>query len=223
MAQIFNRNANRLPFLSLGGVGLLGLLVIGTVWYYGSPAFYDVGYRPVQPVPFSHLQHAGQLGINCQYCHVGVEDSKHAIVPATQVCMNCHNQIQPQSLRLLPVRESWATGVPVPWVKVHHMPDFAVFPHNIHVDVGIGCETCHGRIDQMVVVQQVEELSMAWCLDCHRNPEQYLRSTELVTVMGLDAQMRADDAAMRNHVRQNLARISAEGINPPQNCSACHY
>jgi len=169
----------------------------------------------VQPVPYSHRLHVGQLGMECQYCHSSVEVSKTANVPATQTCMNCHGQIQPTSLRLLPVRESWATEQPIEWVKVHFLPDYVQFSHAIHVNNGVGCETCHGRIDQMDVVRQEEPLSMGWCLDCHREPEKYLRPNSEITTMGY--------VQPENFIERNLTRIREEGILPPTNCSACHY
>jgi len=223
MAQIFPRKANSLPFVSLFGALGGGLLLIGFVWYFFSPAWYEVGYMPEQPVWYSHELHAGQLGMDCRYCHSSVEQSAHATIPPTQTCMNCHTQIQAQSLRLLPVRESWATGQPIEWVKVNHLPDYAHFSHAVHVNVGVGCESCHGRIDQMEVVYQVSPMSMAWCLDCHRAPEEHLRDPALVTQMGYLEAQRADADAHRAFIERNLQRIAAEGINPPENCSACHY
>ena len=215
MPQIFSKSANKLPLLTLAGASFAGLLLIGFVWYYFSPEFLNVGYAPEQPVPYSHALHAGQLGMDCRYCHSYVEESAYANVPPTQTCMNCHSQIRTESLRLLPVRESWATGEPIEWVQVHHLGDYAHFSHQAHVNVGVGCETCHGRIDQMVVVSQQEPLSMGWCLDCHRAPEEQLRPPEEVTTMGY--------VPPENHVELNLERIRQEGIRPPQNCSACHY
>ena len=222
MPQIFPRKANALPVVSLLGAVGGGLFLIGFIWYYFSPKFYEVGYRPEQPVPYSHALHVGQLGMDCRYCHNHVEASEHANVPSTQTCMNCHSQIRTESVKLLPVRESWATGTPVEWVRVHHLPDYAQFSHAVHVNVGVGCETCHGRIDQMEVVQVVSPLSMGWCLECHRNPEEKLRDPELITRMGYDAET-AEGDARQERLTANLARIQAEGIKPPQNCSACHY
>lgn len=215
MPQIFPKKANKLPFVSLGALLVLSVALIGAVWYYFSPEFTDVGYAPEQPVPYSHRLHVGQLGMDCRYCHTNVEMSPHANVPATETCMNCHSQIRTESLALLPVRESWATGGAIEWVKVHHLPDYARFSHAVHVNNGVGCETCHGRIDQMEVVRQAEPLSMGWCLECHRQPELYLRPDEQVTTMGY--------VQPRDFVRRNLERIRVEGIQPPTNCSACHY
>jgi hypothetical protein len=215
MPQLFSKKANRLPGLTLAGLTFGGLLTIGVIWYYFSPEYTDVGYQPVQPVPYSHEQHVNQFGMDCRYCHSYVEEAAHSNIPSTQTCMNCHHQIKTESLKLLPVRESWATGDPVPWIKVHHLPDYAHFNHSVHVKIGVGCETCHGRIDQMEIVTQQEPLSMGWCLSCHRAPEENLRPPEEVTTMGW---VPADD-----QVEKNLQRIEAEGIYPPTECSGCHY
>jgi hypothetical protein len=223
MAQLFNRRANRLPAFSL--LGVLGgtVIIIGLIWYYFSPEFYEVGYMPQQPVWFSHELHAGQLGMDCRYCHSEVERSQYATVPSTQTCMNCHGQIRTQSARLLPVRESWATGQPIEWVKVNHLPDYAHFSHAVHVNVGVGCESCHGRIDQMEVVYQVGPMSMAWCLDCHRAPEEHLRDPALITRMGYLDEMMATGESRRAFIERNIQRIASERISPPENCSACHF
>lgn len=215
MPQLFPKKANVLPLLSLGFLSVGGILAIAFVWYYFSPEFTDVGYAPEQPVPYSHRLHVGQLGMDCRYCHNWVEVSEHANVPPTQTCMNCHSQIKTQSLALLPIRESWATGEPVEWVKVHKLPDYAQFSHAIHVNSGVGCETCHGRVDQMEVVVQQEPLSMGWCLECHRQPELYLRPGDEITTMGY--------VQPADFVERNLERIRTQGIQPPTNCSACHY
>jgi len=215
MPQIFPKKANNLPVVSLVGTMFGGVLLILLVWYYFSPDFLWTGYQPSQPVEFSHRLHAGELGMDCQYCHNWVEVSSHANVPSTQTCMNCHNQIQTQSLELLPVRESWASGRPIEWVKVHHLPDYAHFSHAGHVDAGVGCETCHGQISEMEVVYQAESLSMGWCLECHRQPELYLRPEDEITTMNY--------VQPADFVERNLERIRQEGIQPPTNCSACHY
>ncbi len=215
MPQIFPKKANILPHVSLVGALLGGVFTIFFVWYYFSPEYTDVGYEPEQPVPYSHRLHAGQLGIDCQYCHTAVEVADHSNVPPTQTCMNCHTQIRTESLKLLPVRESWATGAPIPWVKVHNLPDYANFTHAMHVNNGVGCETCHGRIDEMEVVRQVEPLSMGWCLECHRQPELYLRPNDEITTMGY--------VQPADFVERNMERIRIEHIEPPTNCSGCHY
>ena len=215
MPQIFPKNANMLPLLSLGASAFGFIVVVFLVWYYFSPEYTDVGYRPEQPVEFSHELHSGQLEIDCRYCHNWVEEASHSNVPATQTCMNCHNQIKTDSPALSKVRDSWENDEPIQWVKVHHLPDYAHFSHASHVEAGVGCETCHGRIDQMEVVAQAEPLSMGWCLECHRQPELYLRPTDEVTTMGY--------VQPADFVDRNLEKVRRNGIQPPQTCSACHY
>jgi hypothetical protein len=197
--------------LVLGG-GVLYLIVL--VWYGASPLTTDVGYAPVQPVPFSHALHNGELGIDCRYCHTAVEKAAHSNVPTTETCMNCHQKVRAKSPKLEPVRASWASGMPVKWVKVHDLPDFVYFNHSAHVTRGVSCVSCHGRVDTMERVTQVERLSMGWCLDCHRNPDPNLRPVEFVTK--LDWQPEEDPAVLGARLRE------ANHINPPQDCSTCH-
>ena len=214
MAQIFPSWTNKLPVALAGGGLILGLAVVGFFWYYGSPKYTDVGYRPRQPVPYSHKLHAGDLGLDCRYCHYSVDKSASANVPPTSVCMNCHTLILPESEKLLPVRESWASGEPVKWVRIHKVGEYAYFNHSIHVNGGVGCASCHGNVAQMVVVEQKEPLSMGWCLDCHRNPAPHLRPADEVTNMKWVPP--ADHAEF-------AARVMKEkGIAPPEDCSACH-
>jgi hypothetical protein len=182
--------------------------------YGGSPRTTNVGYRPVQPVPYSHALHAGQLGIDCRYCHNTVEVAAHAAVPPTQTCMNCHAKIRTTSPKLLPVRESYATGLPIPWVRVHDLPDYVYFNHSAHVRRGVGCVECHGRVDTMEVVTQVHRLSMGWCLDCHRHPEPHLRPPEMVTKM--------DWVAPEDPETYGRQLRLANNINPPTQCWTCH-
>lgn len=214
MAQIFPQWTNKLPLILLV-VGLFATVsAVAGVWYYFSPEYTDVGYRPVQPVPYSHKLHAGDLGIDCRYCHTSVETSAKANVPPTATCMNCHTLILPESEKLLPIRESFATGQPMEWVRIHNIPDYAYFNHSSHINVGVGCVSCHGDVSKMVVVEQQKPLSMGWCLDCHRNPDPNLRPLEEVTNMTW--QPPADQADF-------VARWKKEkNINPPVNCSGCH-
>ena len=188
--------------------------VVVLLAYGASPRTTNVGYRPVQPVPYSHALHAGQLGIDCRYCHNTVEVAADAAVPPTQTCMNCHAKIRATSPKLLPVRESYATGLPVPWVRVHDLPDFVYFDHSAHVRRGVGCVECHGRVDTMEVVTQVHRLSMGWCLDCHRHPEPHLRPPALVTTMNWVA---PEDP----EVYGRKLRL-ANNINPSTQCWTCH-
>ncbi len=215
MAQIFPRWTNQVPLIA-GAALPLGLIgVILGVWYWFSPKFTDVGYAPVQPVAFSHQLHAGDLGMDCRYCHNTVERAGFAAVPPQQTCMNCHVNVLPESPRLALVRDTYASGEAIEWVKVHMLPDYSYFDHSAHLAAGVGCSSCHGRIDQMPVVYQHEPLSMGWCLECHRNPEPSLRPVDQITNMAWSA----DDAA---------AYVAAEDpartreVNPPQHCSGCH-
>jgi menaquinone reductase, multiheme cytochrome c subunit len=211
---VFPRWTNLLrPLLAVTLVAAPTYLVM-LVWLGGSPRTQAVGYQPVQPVPYSHALHAGQLGIDCRYCHNTVEVAARAAVPPTQTCMNCHAKIRTTSPKLTPVRESYATGMPVPWVRVHDLADFVYFNHSAHVRRGVGCVSCHGRVDTMEVVTQVEPLSMGWCLDCHRNPDRYLRPPEMAT--------RMDWVAPEDPARYGRSLRLANHIEPPTDCWTCH-
>ncbi len=200
-----------------GAVGGAFLLygAVGFFWFYGSPKFTDVGYRPVQPVDYSHKLHAGDLGMDCRYCHNFVEDSHEANIPPTQTCMNCHNLIKADSEKLAPVRASWETGDPIAWLRIHKIPDYAYFNHSAHLRAGVGCESCHGNVAEMEVVMQTEPLSMSWCLDCHRDPDMHLREQEDVTTMGWTPPENQTEIAAK--IKQDL------NLNPPESCSACHF
>jgi hypothetical protein len=201
------------PGIAAAAVG--GVLYATVVVTFGfSPRATDVGYAPEQPVPYSHALHVGQLGIDCRYCHNTVEQAAHAAIPPTQTCMNCHAVIRANSEKLIPVRESYATGMPVEWVRVHDLPDYVYFDHSAHVRRGVGCVSCHGRMDTMEVVSQVEPLSMGWCLDCHRNPERHLRPVEFVT--RLDWVPEEDQLALGRRLREE------RNINPRVDCNTCH-
>lgn len=214
MGQIFSKKADEIPSRILLGAIIILTATVAGVWYYFSPEYLDVGYAPEQPVPFSHKLHAGHHDMDCQYCHSNVAVSKQANIPPTQTCMNCHSQIKTDSPRLAKIRESWKSGEPVEWVRVHNLPDYAYFNHAIHVNMGVGCETCHGRIDRMEVVAQKEPLSMSWCLDCHRNPEKYVRPVDEVTTMGYEAE---------NQVELGRKLVAKHNIHPPTYCQGCHY
>ncbi|MCA9525055.1 MAG: cytochrome c3 family protein [Myxococcales bacterium] len=209
---------NKVPPVFFGIIGpIVTALIIGGVWYYFSPRYTDVGYRPVQPVAYSHKLHAGDLGLDCRYCHTGVEGSTAARVPPTQTCMNCHKQVRTDSVNLLPVRESFAKDEPIKWLRIHKSPDYVYFDHSAHINGGVGCESCHGRIDQMVVVAQAQPLNMGWCLDCHRSPENFLRPKDKVTAMGYTEAMKEEDQlALGNKLKDEY------GVNPPLHCSGCH-
>ena len=188
MAQIFERSSNALARASLVLTGLI-VIALGVTLdqLQRSPWVTRQGQRPDQPVPFSHKHHVQGLGLQCQYCHVTVEKSSYAGIPPTKTCMNCHAQIWTNAQLLEPIRNSWATGQSVVWTKVHDLPDFAYFNHSIHVNKGIGCATCHGRVDQMPLMYAQNTLQMEWCLDCHRNPAKNLRPTAQIYNMAWEA------------------------------------
>jgi hypothetical protein len=206
--QLFPRHLNHLPLVVGVALLLLGGGVTFGVWYYFSPWHTQVGYRPEQPVHYSHRLHVGQLGIDCRYCHVGVEVGAKATIPPTQTCMGCHAHVRKDSAKLQALVQSWESGMPVEWVRVHKLPDHAFFDHSAHVSAGVGCVECHGRVDQQEVVQLEKPLSMSWCLDCHRDPGGRLRPPSEVTNM----EWEPDESWVAD----------ATTVNPPQQCSGCH-
>jgi hypothetical protein len=214
MPQIFQRSTNTLSRVSIYGAafvvagGLWGLVEINR-----SDFMTEVGVARVQPVQFSHKHHAGELGIDCRYCHTGVERAAVANVPPTRTCMNCHAQIWRDSPFLEPVRRSLANDVPLQWIKVHDLPDFVYFRHDVHVAKGVGCVTCHGRVDRMNQLYQTASLQMEWCLECHRHPERHLRPREHVFEMAWQP-----DASTPSG--EELVR--AYHVHTRTDCSTCH-
>jgi hypothetical protein len=198
------------------GVSLSAGLILAGVYYYGPPEYTRVGYAPVQPVPFSHEQHAGRLGISCLYCHTGVEESSVAKIPPTQTCMNCHQIIKPDSPQLAVVRASWSSGAAIPWERVHKTPDYVYFNHAVHVRRGVGCVSCHGRVNEMPVVVHEKPLSMGWCLDCHRQPEAYLRPPGEAT----NFDWKPPDGRSPHDYGAFLKDQSK--IHAPEQCAGCH-
>ncbi len=188
MAQVFDRSSNALARASLVLSGLI-VIALGVTLnsLQRSPWVTRQGQRPDQPVPFSHLHHVQGLGLQCQYCHTSVEKSMYAGIPPTKTCMNCHSQIWTDAQLLEPVRQSWATGASIRWIRVHDLPDFVYFNHEIHVNKGIGCASCHGRVDEMPLVYEQNSLQMEWCLNCHRDPGKNLRPTAEIYNMAWQA------------------------------------
>src|SRR6267142_3625047 len=181
MAQIFHRSTNFIARFSLfSGIFLAGLALTAVLGLARSPYFTRQNVARTQPVQFSHKHHAGDDGIDCRYCHTSVETSATAGIPPTKTCMNCHSQIWSDSPSLEPVRESFRSERSIEWVKVNDLPDFVYFNHSAHVNQGVGCTTCHGRVDRMPLMWQEASLTMEWCLGCHRQPERYLRPREEV-------------------------------------------
>jgi Cytochrome c7 and related cytochrome c len=215
--QLFPKSLNKLPLVAAIAINVVGAALTVLVWYYLTPKNFQVGYAPVQPVPYNHSLHAGQMGMDCRYCHANVERAAHAQVPPTQTCMGCHALVKTESGRLANIRKSWESGKPVEWVKVHKLPDHAYFNHSAHLNIAvgdpakaaaIGCATCHGRIDQMEVVRLDQPIAMGWCLECHRDPTPNLRPKDQATNMAWKPEM--------------AKNWTAPEVHPPQHCSGCH-
>lgn len=244
MSLIFPRWTNSLPPLVLGGAGTVALGVIGGIWMYFTPKFWEVGYQPTQPVSYSHQIHVSKLGIDCRYCHTHVEESYHANVPDTTTCMNCHTgqgesgylsadlwRAHKDNPNLVKLRESYAKREPVAWRRVHKLPDYVKFNHAVHVNTGISCYSCHRRIDEQPVVRQEENLSMGWCLDCHRAPEHNLVDVDGLLKPGdASAKVRLTDLdlvskllAESGQAERGGALAQKRGLQPPEHCAACHY
>jgi len=200
---------------------LAGGGVAAGVTIYLTPKYYRAGYQPVQPVPFSHQVHAGQLGLDCRYCHNGVEKSWFANLPGASTCMNCHNVVLKDDPRLQIVRDSAANNTPIAWVQVHHVPDYVYFNHSVHVTRGISCVECHGRVDQMAEVYHAKPLSMSFCLDCHRDPASAIRPVDKVTQLGWQWSTNAFEAA-RLQEANGRKMVHDWKVESLQSCSACH-
>ena len=214
MAQVFPQWANKVPLILGVGAVVFALFATFGIWYWFSPSFTDAGYRPEQPVPFSHKLHAGDLQVSCLYCHGNVERAAVASVPPVQLCMNCHTLVARDKPSLDPVRSSASSGQPLMWVRVHKVPDYAYFPHAPHLRAGVGCSSCHGNVKAMERIQQVQPLSMAWCLDCHRNPKQYLRAPEEL----LDTSWEAP----KDQEARGAQFLAERHLAPPVDCTGCH-
>lgn len=216
MPNIFPRSANRAPLQVIIALMVLASTVAAAVWYYYPPHYTRVGYMPKQPVYYSHKIHVDQLGLDCRYCHSYVDQSGHANIPDSQTCMNCHSQVRTTSPALAPIRESYTSGEPVEWVRIHQMPDYVYFNHSVHVNRGISCVECHGQINEMTEVWHDKTLTMGFCLDCHRNPDEFVRPLDKVYDLTWQPENREAFLA------QAHARVVDWNINPPQSCSGCH-
>ena len=266
MSAIFPKWVNKLVPVVFAAKAGAPVIVILLFYFYGSDKNLAVGYKPEQPIPFSHKLHAGEMGMDCRYCHVNVERSPHATVPPAQICGNCHvkGRVKINSPKLALLRESFGIdengspvaedkrtenyGKPIPWVRIHNTPDYAYFDHSVHIKANVGCVSCHGRIDEMEVVKQVEPLTMGWCLDCHDEPEKHVRPLHVApTNMSWPANEaeKAEQEEFANRLKEcreefaKAARIQDPAakakaiselrsikdlniVNPPRECSACH-
>ncbi|NDW03386.1 cytochrome c3 family protein [Jiella pacifica] len=217
MAQIFRQRANLLlPVALVGIAGTIAFAAISAYAYVRSSYYTDVGNYVQQPVPFSHRHHAGELGLDCRYCHTQVEKAAFAGVPPTETCMTCHSQLWTNAEMLAPVRVSLATNTPIHWQRVHDLADYVYFDHSVHVTNGIGCSSCHGDVADMPLIAKAEPLSMSWCLDCHRDPAKNLRPESEIfdTAWQKPADQEEKGATLLKHY----------GIRPDHltDCSVCH-
>jgi hypothetical protein len=215
MAQIFHHSTNIL--VRIGFLAVI-LLAAGGGWayyqIYYSSYFNRVDEFREQPVMFSHKHHVNGLGIDCRYCHTSVEKSSTAGIPPTHTCMTCHSQVWTDAPILQPVRDSYRTGKPLQWWRVHDLPDFVYFNHSIHVKKGVGCTTCHGQVDQMPLMRKVNTLYMGWCLNCHRHPEKYVRPRDQVFSVTW--------TPPANQEEQGRELVKKYNIKSLTHCSACH-
>lgn len=215
MAQIFHRSTNTISRVSIfGAVFFIAALIWLVLEINRSSYVTQAQVVRAQPVPFSHKHHVTGIGIDCRYCHTSVEESAFAGIPPTETCMTCHSQIWAEAQLLEPVRESFRTGKPIAWTRVHDLPDFAYFNHSIHLHKGIGCQTCHGQVDQMPLMWKENSLHMEWCLECHREPERFVRPREEVFNMQWEAP--EDRPAL------GKALVEEYNIQKLTNCSVCH-
>jgi hypothetical protein len=220
MAQIFGKSGNSVMRAMLAGAVVFFFGFWGVVYaVYRSPYTTAVNVPLAQPVPFSHEHHVSGLGIDCRYCHTSVEKSAFAGLPATEICMSCHSQLWTDAPLLAPVRESLATGQPLKWNRVNQTPDFVFFDHSIHVQRGIGCSTCHGRVDEMPITWKAHSLYMRWCLDCHQTPEKFIRPKD--EVFNMNWQPPADQIE-RGRELMKPYQISEQRLQQLRDCSMCH-
>lgn len=215
--QIFHPSTNTLSKVS---ILVVILLLAGGLWLAAeinrSPYVSQAEVVREQPVQFSHEHHVAGLGIDCRYCHTSVEQTAFAGIPPTETCMSCHSQIWTNAELLEPVRESYRTGVPIKWTRVHDLPDFVYFNHSIHVKQGVACESCHGRVDRMPLMWQANAMTMSWCLECHRNPEQKIRPRDEVFTMGYTPK------ESQSTIGPELVKHHNINVRQLTNCSICH-
>lgn len=217
MAQLFPRSSNTLSKVSIFGVLFILVGALTLLWALNRSSYMtNVEVTREQPVQFTHEHHVLGLGIDCRYCHTSVEKSSFAGIPPTETCMSCHSQIWTNAELLAPIRESYQTGKPIKWTRVHDLPDFVYFNHSIHVAKGIGCESCHGRVDKMPLMWQTNPLQMEWCINCHRNPEQAIRPRDQIVTMGYKP---AEDQAV---LGAKLVKDYHVNVKQLTNCSICH-
>ena len=217
MAQIFPESANWASKASILAGLLLAASVLGVLLNINRFHYVNrVNIALDQPVPFSHKHHVTGLGIDCRYCHTSVENGAFAGIPPTETCMTCHSQIWTEAPNLEPVRASWRENKPIEWNRVHDLPDFVYFNHSIHLAKGVGCQTCHGQVDQMPLMWKVNSLNMEWCIECHKNPEKFVRPKEQVFNMTYRAPSNQEEIGKQLVADYNIQTQQL------LNCSVCH-
>lgn len=218
MAQIFRPSTNTLARASIIGGALLLAASGMSLYAFGKSSYVtEVGVPRIQPVPFSHKHHVADDGIDCRYCHTSVEESSFAGIPSTKTCMNCHSQIWADSPMLESVRESFRSGKSLQWTRVHNLPGFVYFNHSIHINKGVGCVTCHGRVDLMPLTWRENTLYMDWCMECHRAPERFVRPREFV--FSMDWQPSEDQLTLG---RKLVKEYKIQNVAVLISCSTCH-
>ncbi len=231
MANIFPRWSNLLPLKIAVCAGFVAAGIALAFTYYATPKALVVGYQPSQPIPFSHKIHVDQIGVDCRYCHSFVDVSGHSNVPTGSTCWNCHQHVQKDSPKLAPLHQSMDPaypgydGKPIEWVRVHQVPDYAYFNHSAHVNRGLSCQYCHGNVNTMEVISQDQNLSMGWCLDCHRYPEKNLRPLEEVYNFAYDANdyiAKHPQLGVKTPAELGLKLKDIYQVKPKITCATCH-
>lgn len=218
MAQFFRPRSNTVAQVSLAAIVVLAGLTLAAAYTMDRGEWMTfVRVAPEQPIPFSHKHHVKDDGIDCRYCHTSVETSHYAGLPATEICMTCHSQIWSDASLTQPIRDSWASGKSIEWRRVHDLPDFVYFNHSIHVNKGIGCSTCHGQVDNMPLLYRVNNLYMDWCVNCHRNPEKYIRPKSEVFSMSYVAPPNQEELG-----RKLVAEYHVQNSRALTDCFTCH-
>jgi hypothetical protein len=212
--MVFPKWTNYLPALLLTAAAGGAVLTVFVFWYWMTDKHFLVGYQPLQPIAYSHKQHVNDLGMDCRYCHFDVERSSYAGVPPSEVCMNCHDQILKDSPEILKLKAFHDSSMPVPWIRIHKLPEYSYFDHSAHINKGVACVDFHGRVDQMAEVRHSQSLTMAWCLDCHQAPEIFLRDRKLITASAWkppgERKEYGKEFYQKYHVKTRI------------DCSACH-
>jgi hypothetical protein len=215
MAQLFRPSSNTIAKVGIVVAALLAVSTLSVAYIIDrGPWITSVRVAPEQPIPFSHKHHVKDDGIDCRYCHTSVETSSFAGIPPTETCMTCHSQIWSSATLTAAIRESWASGKSIEWTRVHDLPDFVYFNHSIHINKGIGCSTCHGQVNEMPLTYKVNTLNMNWCINCHRQPERFIRPK--AEVFNIDYQYPPDQLELGKKL------VDEYHVHSLTDCVTCH-